>query len=857
MEDAALHGVTCHGDAADGSSVAQGLRDTLPRSMRSPGALPRNVALAVLFSTFLAWFLTAQVFVLDGAQELVLGKTLAAIAGIAIAIDVAAAWWLAAPLRRAGAATPGNPAADVPEDVGAAMRLPFRLAAIVFASSSAATAVTMLRVRSAMSADDLVLAAAGVGVACALLAGLLAYALGASYVAEQGERLGVGAAAARPGTVRSKILALGLGLDTIALVLLAACAYGRYRLDVDAEYLESGKRAQAAALSGSAAALSNFDAAAQVWLATGAPTALLDGNGALRHRFGQGDVPFAEAIGAPSVLRLRTGWLLKAPVPEGGHLVSWLPEAPLWERRRAFWGNVFAVAFVAYAAAALLVWIAARAITLPFRTLGRAANRIASGDLTASAPSLSRDEMGQLASDFRRMAQGLKGLVVDVQAASEGVSSGAREATGIGDRVRAGALEQHEGVRAVQGAVEAMEGSMALVSRGVGGLSAYIAAAKTALGELAEVSDELRRKGGELDRTMDSTLKDVDRLAVAGREADGTLHELESLAGHAGGTLASVRASLAGLEHAAGEAETNAAAVDELAARAGDVVLETVHGIESLRSAVSDAHRRVAALGRRSEDVFQVVVFISEVAGRTNLLSLNASIIAAQAGEHGKAFAVVADQIRELAAQIARSTKSIGDIIQSVREDVEGTASLIERGDGLAADGVQLARNSLEALGRIQRSTSGARETAASIRAAVETHAESSREVSRLVESVTDGSRAVSGAVQLVARSVAGVGSVSRNVNAIAEQLTRALEEQGRHGKRQVERLVEVERMIADIARAVQAHDAATRRVRDTLRELSHATGTHESAVHGLAGVADQLDARARALADRVNRFKV
>ena len=85
------------------------------------------------------------------------------------------------------------------------------------------------------------------------------------------------------------------------------------------------------------------------------------------------------------------------------------------------------------------------------------------------------------------------------------------------------------------------------------------------------------------------------------------------------------------------------------------------------------------------------------------VIAANAAIIAAQAGEHGKPFGVVADQIRELAAQIARSTKSIGEIIHSLREEVEGAAALIDRGDALAVEGVQLARNSLEALGRIQR----------------------------------------------------------------------------------------------------------------------------------------------------------
>jgi methyl-accepting chemotaxis protein len=512
---------------------------------------------------------------------------------------------------------------------------------------------------------------------------------------------------------------------------------------------------------------------------------------------------------------------------------------------------------VVFVATAILAWLAARAITAPFRTLGRAADRIASGDLTVSPASVSRDEIGQLAADFRRMAYGLKMLVVDVQGASGGVSVEAREAAAIGERVRAGALDGHAGVVAVQAAVEAMAGSMGQVSRGVEGLSDYVAATTRAMGEMATAFEEVSRKGSELERAMDAAIGDVDRLGQAGTDAQARLGHLEALAGHAGNALGAVKASMSTLERAANESESTAEHVAELAEKAGDVVEETVRGIESLREAVADAHRRVASLGSRSDDIDQVVDFISEVAGRTNLLSLNASIIAAQAGEHGKPFGVVADQIRELAAQIARSTKSIADIIRAVREDVQGTASLIDRGDSLAGDGVRLARNSLEALSRIRRSTVHARDTAMAIRMAVDAHAQSAGEISGLVESITDGSRAVTAAVELMSRSVTAVNSVSRGVDAMADQVARALQEQAGSGKRQIESVGRLEEMIGQIGKAVETHAIATRRVHEALQALSQTAGQHETAVEGLANVAERLGAGARALAERVDRFKV
>ncbi len=771
-----------------------------------------------------------------------------------VAFVVTGIWLASRRLRRAVA---GLESPDAVALAVEAHRLPARVAATVGLAFALASGEILAAVLRRGLPADLAVAAAGVGLAGAILAAMLSYSLAATETAKVAVAIGPRVEVSTRGTVRGKILVLGFGLNTIATLLLAATGYVRYRGDVDGEYVAAAIRAQATVAQqhgaeGAAAV------AEHVRLITSAPTVAVDGAGRGATTAVDFPVPLDRVASLPpGSTRLPGGWLVKGSLPDGRTIATWLPEAPLHARRRAFWTEIAWAGLFVYAAAAVLAWLAAQAITLPLRTLGRAAGRIASGDLTAAPPSVSRDEMGLLASEFRRMAQGLQGLVVDVQAASDGVSVGAREAGAIGDRVRRGALDQHQGVVAVQAAVEAMEGSVLQVSRGVGGLSDYVSATTRAVGEMASALEEVERKGSELERAMEAALKDVEQLSAAGRDAESRLGELEGLASHTSAALGQVRASTASLERAATESEATAELVVEIAERAGGVVEETVHGIEALRAAVADAHRRIASLGRRSDDIDQVVDFISEVAGRTNLLSLNASIIASQAGEHGKAFSVVADQIRELASQIARSTKSIAEIIRAVREDVQGTAALIERGDLLASEGVQLARNSLEALGQIQRSTVQGRETVAAIRTVVDGHVGSSREVSRLVESVAAGSRAAAAAVQLVGRSVAGVHTVSRSVNAMADQVARALEDQAGLGRRQLDSLARLDRMIGEISRAVNSHDAATRRVRDALSDLSQAAGVHETAVEGLSGVAERLDARAKALAERVGRFKV
>jgi methyl-accepting chemotaxis protein len=217
----------------------------------------------------------------------------------------------------------------------------------------------------------------------------------------------------------------------------------------------------------------------------------------------------------------------------------------------------------------------------------------------------------------------------------------------------------------------------------------------------------------------------------------------------------------------------------------------------------------------------------------------------------------VADQIRELAAQISLSTKSVGDIIRAVRDDVNGTARLIDRGDELAAEGVAHARKSLDALHEIRVATDKGHETAAAIRDAVQEHARSTRDVSDLVTSVSDNTDSLAEAIQLVGKSVAAAGAVTRGVGALADKVSRALEEQSGLGRMQLESLERINAKLSDITRAVESHDVATQRVLEVLSHLTRTAEQHEAAVVELSGVADRLSNRSRALADRVGRFKI
>jgi methyl-accepting chemotaxis protein len=738
----------------------------------------------------------------------------------------------------------------------AALHLPNRLAVLMLLVGGALVAgIVGIELHLGL-ALDLALAAAGAGAACVIMATMLGYSVAATAIAPALAQLG--SFELRGGrTMRGKVLVVCYGLLAIAALLLLSLGYARFRVHAERQHLEQMRSAQARAAS--LVAVRGPAAAAElVCFASGAPSAVVAPDGGVAARCGEGShlLPSLELPTGSGAEVVPGGWLVRHDAGTF-RMVSFLSEAPLRSVRSALWVQTWSLGVALFAATGLLVWLAAQSLTASIGLLGKAAGRIGSGDLTALPPSVSRDEMGQLAGDFRKMARGLATLVTDVQAAGRSVHDGTREMGEIGERVKGGARDEHEGVLAVQAAVEVMRDSVSGVGRGVDGLADHVLSTRSAVRSMTAALEEVRRQAADVERRMAAASTDAERLSEAGRRAEAQLGSLEGLAGSAQGTVASVSASLSGLETFAVAGQLAAAQAAELADHAGVVVGETVRGMESLRSAVGDAKRRVTVLGRRSDDIDHILDFIGEVAGRTNLLSLNASIIATQAGEHGKAFAVVAGQIRELAAQISSSTKSVGDIIRAVRDDVSGTARLIDRGDELAAEGVAHARKSLDALHEIRVDTAKGHEATAAIREAVQEHARSTEDVAALVTSVGDNTDSLSETIQMVGKSVAAVGSVSRGVGALADQVSRALGEQSGLGQRQTDSLERIDAMLADVARALESHEVASRRVREALAHLSRGAEQHESALVELSGVAERLSNRSRALAERVGRFKI
>ncbi len=142
-----------------------------------------------------------------------------------------------------------------------------------------------------------------------------------------------------------------------------------------------------------------------------------------------------------------------------------------------------------------------------------------------------------------------------------------------------------------------------------------------------------------------------------------------------------------------------------LATEGGKVVQASVEGMEKVAAIVEDAAHKITELGKNNEHIGDIIGVINEIADQTNLLALNAAIEAARAGEHGRGFAVVADEVRKLSQRTTQATEEISTVIKNIQTDVNSAVQSINSGNQEVQNGKELTQRVEEVIEKFIEST--------------------------------------------------------------------------------------------------------------------------------------------------------
>lgn len=195
-----------------------------------------------------------------------------------------------------------------------------------------------------------------------------------------------------------------------------------------------------------------------------------------------------------------------------------------------------------------------------------------------------------------------------------------------------------------------------------------------------------------------------------------------------------------------------------------EVMGKTVEGMQHVSEAVGQSADIIMALGRSSDQIGEIVRVIEDIADQTNLLALNAAIEAARAGEQGRGFAVVADEVRKLAERTTKATKEIGDMIRQIQQDTKSAVASMEEGTQRVMGGVELANRTGEALNKIQTMVQQTASMIQQIAEAAEEQSTATKQIAGDLEAVAQVTRDTSSGALESAKA-------SQELNALAAKL--------------------------------------------------------------------------------------
>lgn len=265
------------------------------------------------------------------------------------------------------------------------------------------------------------------------------------------------------------------------------------------------------------------------------------------------------------------------------------------------------------------------------------------------------------------------------------------------------------------------------------------------IGRLATATDSM---SSELKKMVGSIQQTANQVAAAATQVAASSEELASSIKTQEQSTNQVSAAITELSSSVGEVASKSAQSSEAARNSmkqaesgGSLVNQTIEQLGQINSRFDEVAQVVGDLEKQGEEVGRIVQVIQDIADQTNLLALNAAIEAARAGEHGRGFAVVADEVRKLAERTTQATGEVSKTIGGMRTGTQRAGEAMKTGRQTVADGRDMGTKTGEAVSVIVKAQVEAEQMAMSIAAATKEQSTATEEISRTVEQLTASNR--------------------------------------------------------------------------------------------------------------------
>ncbi len=515
----------------------------------------------------------------------------------------------------------------------------------------------------------------------------------------------------------------------------------------------------------------------------------------------------------------------------------------------------FAIGFLLLA---LVSWFLSRTVIVrPLQAMMQAASRLSESDLTGRVEVTRADELGQLAEALNRIAHSLRETLGRVRGVSEGVAHVIEQISRTGHTVFSGAST-------IQARVEETSSSMVemLTSlRGIGGnievLYQSAEESSASIMEMAATNDEVAGNVQAMAGSVEETTSAIEQMTFSIREVARNIEALHASTEETSTSMNGMNVSIGQVEMNANETAKLSEQVSQDAERGVEALQKTLAGIDKIKDSSRTASAVIESLGRRIEEIGNILNVIDDVAEETNLLALNAAIIAAQAGEHGKGFAVVAEEIKDLAERTGESTREIADLIRGVQDESRNAVMVMNQGVRNVEEGVRLGHDAEGALKKIHDSSNKATVMVKAIARATVEQARGSKQVTGAIHRIAETVQQISAATNEQARGSEQVMKGSEKMKLLTSLVQRSSQEQAQ-GSRQITRSIEsISEMVGHLNRAQKEQTLGSDQVLKAVEAIKTVSEHQTRSVRQLEEAIEALTRQAEVLRNEVRRFRV
>ncbi len=480
----------------------------------------------------------------------------------------------------------------------------------------------------------------------------------------------------------------------------------------------------------------------------------------------------------------------------------------------------------------------------PLYTLNRYADQIASGHLTGFKGDIRRkDELGRLVASFQTMAGNLSQMIREIREAFQRVEDGTQAVRRHLGTTLENTREQDAAARRVSDQIVSIQRSVKDVSHLMEGLSQLAEEVSSSVLEMIASIDEIASNTEGLTEAVNVAASTLSQNVAAIRQIDSSAENLNRFVEETSAAMSQMEASIRQIEEnaaqtrkateqAANEAETGSRSVEQSTA-----------SVQKLQASFEETVEVMRQLGQRSEEVGNILSVIDEVMEQTHLLALNAAIIAAQAGEHGKSFAVVAGEIKDLAGKTSVSTREIASLIDSVQRDVHHAVQAVNDQRATVEQSVAVSRESRQAFERIQSSVKPSTRMVQEIARATAEQAKGAASIVRSTEQLRDLAHQLRrGTKEQTLGSEQILEAVNR-IRSLSEEVKRATGEQAA-GSAIIRQAMD--RLTAAVAEVLALNQAQGKAGQEVERVMAAFSTTNQANVTSIQEASQQVEGLAQ-----------